>query len=218
MPQGRGSPAKARERHPKKGHSVLCQPRSAKYAWINTHQKQYPLEIMCKVLEVPKSSYTSWKSTNHQAKEKRLKTETQWVRDAYYVLKKRAGTRRIKSYLKQQHNIEMSRKKIGRIMKQNNLIAQPTKPYKKSNVAPANNPLIAPNLLKRNFTVSYPNHAWVADITEIKLKGGQKGYLAAYIDLYSRKVVGWAFDTHMRSELVETALKRALWTRKPPKG
>ena len=103
-------------------------------------------------------------------------------------------------------------------MKQNNLIAQPAKPYKKSNVAPANNPLITPNLLKRNFTVSYPNHAWVADITEIKLKGGQKGYLAAYIDLYSRKVVGWAFDTHMRSELVETALKRALWTRKPPKG
>ena len=71
------------------------------------------------------------------------------------------------------------------------------------------------NELDRHFTVSYPNQAWVGDITEIKTSTG-KLYLAAYIDLYSRKVVGWAIDKHMRSELVELALKRALWSRKPP--
>ena len=78
-------------------------------------------------------------------------------------------------------------------------------------------PISSQNELDRHFTVSYPNQAWVGDITEIKTSTG-KLYLAAYIDLYSRKVVGWAIDKHMRSELVELALKRALWSRKPPKG
>ncbi|WP_051640845.1 DDE-type integrase/transposase/recombinase [Thiomicrorhabdus sp. Milos-T2] len=69
---------------------------------------------------------------------------------------------------------------------------------------------IAPNRLNRNFNVILPNQVWVGDITEIKTTEG-KGYLATYIDLFSRKVVGWDFESHMRSELVETALKRALW-------
>jgi putative transposase len=73
--------------------------------------------------------------------------------------------------------------------------------------APANDPKIKHNALERHFTVSYPNQVWVGDITEIKTVNG-KLYLAAYIDLCSRKVIGWSLDTHMRSELVETALKR----------
>jgi len=65
--------------------------------------------------------------------------------------------------------------------------------------------------------VSYPNQNWVGDITEIKTPKG-KLYLAVYIDLYSRKAVGWTIDTHMLSELVETALKCVLWSRTLPKG
>ncbi|MBL1275637.1 MAG: IS3 family transposase [Ectothiorhodospiraceae bacterium] len=64
--------------------------------------------------------------------------------------------------------------------------------------------------------MSYPNQVWVGDITEIKTRQG-KLYLAAYVDLYSRKVVGFATAPHMRSELTELALQRALWGRKPPK-
>ncbi|GKT11846.1 MAG: hypothetical protein ISEC1_P0819 [Thiomicrorhabdus sp.] len=61
------------------------------------------------------------------------------------------------------------------------------------------------------------NQVWVGDIAQIKIRQGWS-YLATYIDLYSRKVVGWTIETYMRSELVEMALKRALWNRKPPKG
>ena len=65
--------------------------------------------------------------------------------------------------------------------------------------------------------MSYPNQVWVGDITEIKTRQG-KLYLAVYIDLYSRRVVGFATASHMRSELTELALQRALRSRKPPKG
>ncbi len=71
-----------------------------------------------------------------------------------------------------------------------------------------------PNVLNRNFKVSYPNQVWVGGITEIKTQQG-KLYLAAYIDLYSRRVVGSATAAHMRFELTEIALLRALWSRKP---
>jgi putative transposase len=74
-----------------------------------------------------------------------------------------------------------------------------------------------PNILNRNFAVSYPDQVWVGDITEIKTRQG-KLYLAAYIDLYSRRAVGFATAPHMLSELTELALQRALWSRKPPKG
>ena len=103
-------------------------------------------------------------------------------------------------------------------MKQLNLKAQIKRTFKKSKTVSIDDPRIASNRLNRHFNVSYPNQTWVADITEIKLKDGQKGYLAAFMDLYSRRIVGWEFESHIRSELVELALQRALWNRKPPRG
>jgi transposase InsO family protein len=67
---------------------------------------------------------------------------------------------------------------------------------------------IAPNLLDRNFTAEAPNQDWVGDITYIRTTAGWQ-YLATVIDLYSRMIVGWALAEHMRSELVEDALKMA---------
>jgi transposase InsO family protein len=84
-------------------------------------------------------------------------------------------------------------------------------------VAEKTHPAIAPNLLNRRFEVSHPNHVWASDITYIMSAEGWQ-FLCVFIDLYSRQIVGWAMDKYMRSELVETALKRALWARKPPKG
>lgn len=111
----------------------------------------------------------------------------------------------------------MSRRKIGNIFTQLKLEVKTQKKFKKASTAASNDPKIKFNQLDRNFDVSYPNQAWVGDITEIKTQQG-KLYLAAYIDLYSRRVVGYTVATHMRSELTEFALQRALWSRKPPKG
>lgn len=172
---------------------------------------------MFSVLDVPKSSYFSWLNVEHHAKEISEKSLHDIVIEAFEDLKGNAGTRVIKGYLLQEFDLRVSRRKIGKILKAAGLQVKTRRKFRKPNVAPIDDPRIADNLLKRQFNVSHPNQVWVGDITEIRTTQG-KGYLAAFIDLFSRKVVGWAFETHMRSDLVETALKRALWQRKPPKG
>ena len=188
-----------------------------KYAWIATYLDRFDLNIMCRVLTVKKSSYFSWTAVDHDAKEQKKHEDYLLVKGAFYDLKENAGTRSIKGHLSHQKNTVFSRRKIGGIMDILGLVVKTKKKFKKANTAPANDPKVKHNVLERHFTVSYPNQAWVGDITEIKTLNG-KLYLAAYIDLYSRKVISWSIDNNMRSELVETALKRGLWSRKPPKG
>ncbi len=187
-----------------------------KYAWIQQHQEKHDIEIAfsCQLLSVPISSYYSWlnKKPTISAVDK-----AKLVKDAFDMLQGNAGTRGIKGYLLNEHNVKMSRRLIARLMKAQRLKCQRKRKFKRGTSAAANDPYIATNLLQRQFDVRYPNQVWVTDITYIKTLAGWM-YLAVYIDLYSRKVVGWALDTHMKSELIETALKRALWSRKPPKG
>jgi transposase InsO family protein len=188
-----------------------------KYAWIANHIEYFELNAMFTVLDVPKSSYFSWLNVEHHSKEISEKSLHDLVIEAFDALKGNAGTRVIKGYLLQEFDLRVSRRKIGKILNAAGLQVKTCRKFRKSHVSPIDDPRIADNLLKRQFNVSHPNQVWVGDITEIRTTQG-KGFLAAYIDLFSRKVVGWAFETHMRSDLVETALKRALWQRKPPKG
>jgi len=188
-----------------------------KYAWIANHIECFDLDTMFCVLAVPKSSYFSWLNVDHHAKESSEHSLHELVTHAFEELEGNAGTRVIKGYLLHEFDIRVSRRKIGNILKAEGLRVKTRKKFRKPNVAPIDDTRIADNLLNRHFDVSHPNQVWVGDITEVRTSQG-KGYLAAYIDLFSRRVVGWAFDKHMRSDLVETALKRALWKRKPPKG
>ena len=188
-----------------------------KYAWIANHIECFDLDTMFCVLAVPKSSYFSWLNVDHHAKESSEHSLHELVTHAFEELEGNAGTRVIKGYLLHEFDIRVSRRKIGNILKAEGLRVKTRKKFRKPNVAPIDDTRIADNLLNRHFDVSHPNQVWVGDITEVKTSQG-KGYLAAYIDLFSRNVVGWAFDKHMRSDLVEIALKRALWKRKPPKG
>jgi len=188
-----------------------------KYAWMATHLEEFDLTIMCLALNIKKSSYFSWSNIDHESKQFKQHADYQLVENAFDDLKKNAGTRGIKGYLFHQKETVFSRRKIGNIMSDLRLEVKTKKKFKAPSTAAANDPKIKHNALERHFTVSYPNQVWVGDITEIKTLNG-KLYLAAYIDLYSRKVVGWSIDKHMRSELVETALKRGLWSRKPPRG
>jgi len=172
--------------------------------------------IICRFLSVKSSSYYSWQVREHKPKSND-DVNASWVKKAFDALKGNAGTRVIKAYLQNNHQIDMSRRKIGKLMKKQQLVCQRKKKFKRDSSAPANDPNIAPNKLQRQFNVSYINQVWVSDITYIKTAMGWM-YLAVFIDLYSRRVVGWALGTRMKSELIETALKRALLSRNPPKG
>ena len=101
-------------------------------------------------------------------------------------------------------------------MSDNGIQARRPKRYRKTTDSDHQEP-VAANLLDRNFQVDAPNQAWVSDITYIRTWQGWL-YLAVILDLYSRRVVGWAMEDHMRTELVLKALEMALSQRRPKPG
>lgn len=125
------------------------------------------------------------------------------------------GGRRIK-WLLAQDQLCVSRRRIGRLMKEQGLICKARRRYKVTTDSKHNLP-IAPNLLNRQFTPAKPNCNYAGDITYIPTQEGWL-YLAVVIDLFSRRVVGWSMADSMRAELVNDALLMALWQRKPPRG
>ncbi len=112
---------------------------------------------------------------------------------------------------------QVSRRRIGAIMKDLGLVARTKKRYKINTTNSNHNLPIAPNLLERDFYASSPDEKYVGDITYIPTNEGWL-YLATVIDLYSRRIVGWSMDDTMKVSLVNDALNMALISRKPSKG
>jgi transposase InsO family protein len=110
----------------------------------------------------------------------------------------------------------IGRGRVVRLMQENELQARRTRKFKTTTDSKHRDP-IAPNLLEQQFDVDAPNVAWVGDITYVWTAQGWS-YLAVLLDLFSRRVVGWAFAEHMRRELPLKALERALDGREPNAG
>ncbi|PKN47085.1 MAG: hypothetical protein CVU59_04065 [Deltaproteobacteria bacterium HGW-Deltaproteobacteria-17] len=128
------------------------------------------------------------------------------IRQAHQASRGTYGSRRILLDLKDGGET-VGRHQVAALMREAGLSGVPRKRWKATTDS-KHGEEISPNLLDRNFTSDAPNHAWVGDITYIRTTAGWQ-YLATVIDLYSRMIVGWALAGHMRSELVEDALKMA---------
>jgi len=115
-----------------------------------------------------------------------------------------------------QRGTKISRKRIARLMKLAGLACKTKRKFKVTTDS-KHSLEISPNLLKRQFHIHKPNSLWAGDITYIQTRNGWL-YLATVMDLYSRKIVGWAMDTSMKAALVNDALTMAIWSRKPGKG
>ena len=126
------------------------------------------------------------------------------------------GARRIRKIL-QLEGVSISRRRVGKLMKQQGLCCKTRRKFKIITTDSKHNLPIAPNKLERNFSADYPDEKYVGDITYIWTTEGWM-YLAVVIDLFSRRVVGWAMDENMKTKLVNDALLMALWSRKPKKG
>ena len=120
------------------------------------------------------------------------------------------GSRRMTTEL-QEDGEKLGRRHVQRLMRENGLQARGPRRFRKTTDSGHAEPT-APNLLKQNFAAAAPNRVWVGDITYVWTAEGWC-YLATVIDLYSRRVVGWALAAHMRKELVLNAMKRALAAR-----
>lgn len=170
---------------------------------------------MCLILRVSTSAYYDWCKRPKSARDKENEALAISIKEIFEGQRGGCGTRVIKKALSRQDK-RVSRRRIGRLMREAGLFCKTKKKFKATTNSKHNYP-VAPNLLNRNFTAIRPNQKWVGDITYVATAEGWL-YLATVIDLFSRKVVGWSMDKRMTVELVNDALLSAIWKRKPGKG
>lgn len=186
-----------------------------KYAFIEHHQATFTVTRMCDMMEVSCSAFYDWlkrSESAHSLEDRRLSEK---VKKSHQKSRETYGARRIVKDLVEDDEV-ISRERVGRLMKQQNLESKSKRKFKATTNSKHNHP-VAPNLLDRKFQVEQPDTVYVGDITYISTDEGWL-YLAVLIDLYSRAVVGWAMSDRITAELANDALVMAVWKRKPNKG
>ncbi len=187
-----------------------------KYAFIQEHQWEFNIRLMCQLLKVNRSSYYDWqKSSFSLCQHQNSQQLGEKIKGIFTISRGTYGTRRIKCELKKQGCLT-SRRRIGRLMKQQQLICKGKRRFKATTDS-KHGLSIAPHLLGRQFKWNKANQIYVGDITYIATAEGWV-YLAVVIDLFSRKIVGWAMSRSMKTELVNDALFMALNQRRPARG
>lgn len=167
----------------------------------------------CRALDISRSGY--YTVQQRQARPATMCTASLHLQAAFTASGKTYGSRRLQASLARQ-GMRAGRYRVRRLMKQHGL--QTVWKRKSMHTTDSKHDLpVADNILNRAFQPAKPNTAWVSDITYIRTRSGWL-YLAAVLDLYSRKVVGWAMAPSMPAELVCAALQMALAQRNPPAG
>lgn len=179
---------------------------------IAAAEANFPIKLMCELLEVARSGYYAWKERQPSERAKENEVLAREIEDIHGESRKTYGSPRIREELRARGR-KVSRKRVARIMRQKGIYGRRRRKFKKTTDSNHKHP-VADNVLDRNFTVDKPDKVWVADITYVWTVEGWL-YLAVIIDLFSRRVVGWSMADHMRTELVQDALRAALGHREP---
>ena len=178
-----------------------------------THEKEFSVKRMCRVLSVTRSGYYAWKKRPLSPRAQANVDLLEQIREAFDVCRRVYGSPRMRHYLVQKGHA-CGRHRVARLMKLAHLVAK--RAYKRHPQTTRQCPgaRTAPNLLNQDFSASKPNEKWVGDITYIDTSEGWL-YLASILDLYSRRIVGWSMADRMDVSLVENAWKMAVANRQP---
>ena len=189
-----------------------CSAVRRKYEFIRSNQKQHSVQMMCRLLGVAPSGYYAWinKPVSDRALEdKRL---LRLIRASFNESQGVYGAPRVFLDLREAGET-CSKHRVARLMRENNIRAKGG--YRTRRYLAGGKPAeLIPNLVKRNFDVSQPNRIWVTDITYVRTWEGWV-YLAVVLDLFSRKVVGWATRQTIHRDLALDAILMAVRQRKP---
>lgn len=181
---------------------------------IDQHRGQYPITLMCRVLQVARAGYYAWRvrpASRRQQRDNQLRV----VIGALFRANQRCyGSVRIHREL-QRRQERVSRKRVARLMVEARLRAKRTRRYRALSGTERVGP--APHLLQRAFAAPRPNERWASDVTACPTRQGWL-YLAVVLDLYSRRVVGWAAGSSPGQALTVPALRMALQQRRPVAG
>jgi transposase InsO family protein len=183
------------------------------FRFIEDHRDAYPVRLMCAVLEVSPAGYYAWRDRPLSERAKSNATLLAAIRQVHRDSSGRYGSPRVHAVLRRQGR-GVSRGRIERMMSRYGIRAIMAPPRRARTTDSRHDLPIAPNLIKRDFTAAAPNRVWLADITYIPTAEGWM-YLAAVMDLFSRKIVGWAMRDHMQVELASSALTMAIHQQRP---
>ena len=179
---------------------------------MRAHQAEFRIATMARVLGVSPSGYYAWRHRERSARERCDEALSARVREIHRRSRGTYGAPRIHAELAAQ-GTQVSRKRVARVMREAGLAGvSRRKGPRTTRRDPEARP--APDLVERRFDADGPDRLWVADITYVPTAAGFV-YLAVVLDVFSRRVVGWAMANHVRTELVLAALNMALGQRRP---
>jgi putative transposase len=182
---------------------------------VEALRNEYPVSVLCETLGVSLSGYYAWKNrpmSQHQREDQQL---AEHIHVVYHACRQVYGSPRIHAELRAQ-GIPCSRKRVARLMSEQGLSAR-RRHHRTITTRSEPGARVAPNVLDQDFTATCPNEKWTGDITAIWTYEGWL-YLAVVLDLYSRRVIGWAMAATQDEALIERAFQMALLGRHPPAG
>lgn len=186
-----------------------------KYAFIDAHSEEFPVWLMCQMLSVSKSGFFDWTKRDRLPKEARKNELVVKIEKIHQGSRKTYGSPRIYQCLKAMGE-KCSKSTVERLMREEGIRSKMRRKFKTTTDSNHSLP-VAKNIVKRNFTATEPNRLWCTDITYLWTDEGWL-YLAAIIDVFSRKIVGWAMKDRLTLPLALEALAMAVARQKPGAG
>jgi len=174
---------------------------------VKEHQDVYPIRMMCRLLHVSQSGFYAFCRRSPSKRQREDAVLKAALRRAHARSRGTYGSPRLRRELSDA-GFQVGRNRIQRLMRELGIYGVHRRRPKSLTKRDASHPA-AKNVLAQDFAAKRPNEKWVADITYVKTEQGWL-YLAVVLDLFSKRVVGWSMDTHLRTSLVESALSMAL--------
>ena len=186
-----------------------------RFTFMDAAKKEFPVQRLCKVLGVSQSGYFAWRGRPASQRQREDLVLLAHVRSSFALSNETYGSPRMTHELRDQ-GLKAGRRRVARLMRENGLRARQPRRFKRTTDSRHAFP-VAPNLLDQDFTAERPDEKWGADLSYIWTREGWL-YLAVVIDLYARRVVGWAVSDRLHKDLALRALRRALAVRRPAAG
>jgi putative transposase len=183
--------------------------------FIRDNVAGFPVSAMCEVLGVSRGGYYAWVARPESARAAEDRALAAEIRASHEASRGRYGSPRVHAELRA-HGRRVGRKRVARLMRGMGLSARRKRRFRRTTDGAHAFP-VAPNLLGRDFEAAAPNRVWLADLTYIRTAEGWL-YLAVVLDLFTRRVVGWAMAEHLGHELALAALDMAIARERPTPG
>jgi putative transposase len=186
-----------------------------KFRFVQEHRETFRVGMMCKVLRVSRSGYYAWRRREPSPRELEDRRHAESIRRVHRESRGTYGSPRVYVAL-QQAGTPCGKHRVARIMREAGLRGRAARRFRAVSTKRSDAPA-PPNRLAGTFTASRPNEVWVGDVTQVRTREGWL-FLAILLDLYSRRIVGYATAARPLQELALQALSMAVTTRKPPPG